>query len=30
MQEMTDAGYANEKDFERLEDQGIEGYIALG
>ena len=27
---LTDAGYANEKDLERLEDQGIEGYIALG
>ena len=26
----ADAGYANEKDLERLEDQGIEGYIALG
>ena len=27
---LADAGYANEKDLERLEDQGIEGYIALG
>ena len=27
---LADAGYANEKDLERLEDQGIKGYIALG
>ena len=27
---LADAGYANEKDLERLEDHGIEGYIALG
>ena len=26
---LADAGYANEKDLERLEDQGIKGYIAL-
>ena len=26
---LANAGYANEKDLERLEDQGIKGYIAL-